>query len=174
MDPNQLDPTAAPEYERVKSPPCGVCGATTSVRLEHVIHGDDVSSTWRCEACGARWPAEEDLGPRVRTVQSSVTGAAIASRPMPENPENPAHNILFVYLSELIDALDRRVPHGRGNTEKQIARAAAALRREMSEGLSLHREDVLTLLPRPGVRSLEDGSAVAVEEAAVGRYLPRP
>jgi hypothetical protein len=149
MDPNPLDPPAPPEYHRVKSPPCGSCGYATSVRLEHVIHGDDVTSTWRCEVCGARWPAEEDLGSGPKRPQSNVAGAATASsRPRLDNADDSGHNILFAYLSELIDTLDRRVPRGHADTENQIARAATALRREMLEGLSLRQSDGLTVLQR--------------------------
>ena len=114
------DPTSAtpPRYSRVLPPRCPHCDRTWTTRLEHVMRGDLVTSTWIC-SCGANWRAERDLAARqADDTRCSKTAMAIED------------------LRELVTALDRRLPHVNARREHVVAGMSASLREQAIERIA--------------------------------------
>jgi hypothetical protein len=127
------DPTSAtpPRYSRVLPPRCPQCDRSGTTRLEHVMRGDLVTSTWAC-SCGANWPAERDLAaPQPAVSRRSRTATVIED------------------LRELVAALDRRLPHFNARREHLVAGMSASLREQAIERIARLEE-----------RSEESGAAL--------------
>jgi hypothetical protein len=115
------DSTAPPPpgYLRVPAPRCPECERTTTTRLEHLIHGDVITSNWIC-TCGASWPADGDLAPRKAA----------------EDTRRSADAIILGDLRHLIAALDRRLPNGDAGRERVVAGLSATLREQAVERIA--------------------------------------
>lgn len=107
-----------PPFFRVVPPPCPTCERSVA-RLEHLIQGDFITSSWIC-ACGVTWPADGDLAPE---------------RPK-DDTERSSEGFILRDLHELVAALDRRQSYSDADREHRVATMSATLRTQAVERIA--------------------------------------